>query len=120
MDADTRDALLNEFALRCFRDVADGDYISARLAYRAEIFIQAYWATQQALEKYFKAILLLQRIPYLKPTHNLGVLLTNIEQQFSLKLASATRQFITYIDEWNVDRYFLFPYGSIGCLLEDC
>lgn len=31
-----------------------------------------------------------------------------------LKLASATRKFITYIDEWNVDRYFLFPYGSMG------
>jgi HEPN domain-containing protein len=114
MDDDTRDALLNEFALRCFRDVADGDYIAARLSYRAEMFLQAYWASQQALEKYLKAILLLRRIPQTKGTHQLGLLLDKLEKQFPLKLAPATRKFIAFIDEWNVDRYFLFPYGSMG------
>jgi HEPN domain-containing protein len=114
LDADTRDALLNEFALRCFRDVADGDYIAARMAYRAEIFLQAYWATQQALEKYLKAILLLHRIPQTKATHSLDVLLQKTEKQFPLKLMKSTREFMAFIDSWNVDRYFIYPYGSNG------
>ena len=75
MDPDLRDALLNEFALRCFRDVADGDYVAARMAYRAELLLQAYWASQQALEKYVKGILVFRRIPRKKPTHSLRALL---------------------------------------------
>src|SRR5262249_52748599 len=114
LDSDTRDALLNEFALRGFRDVADGDYIGARMAYRAEILVQAYWASQQALEKYLKAILLLQRIPQTKATHSLGVLLQRIERQFPLKLMKGTRKFMRVIDAWDVDRYFIYPYGSNG------
>ena len=90
------------------------------MAYRAEIFPQAYWASQQALEKYIKAILLLRRIPQprskgkLKPNHSLRALLQELEQKFSLKLFEATRQFISYIDAWDVDRYFIYPYGSAG------
>ena len=114
MTADTRDALLNEFALRCFRDVADGDYIAARMAYRAEIHLQAYWASQQALEKYLKAILLLRRIVQKSPTHSLTILLDKVEKTFPLKLAPETRKFVKFIDEWNVDRYFIYPYGSMG------
>lgn len=114
LDADTRDAMLNVFALRCFRDVADGDYIAARMAYRAEILPQAYWATQQALEKYLKAILLLQRIPQTNPTHTLDLLLQKAEKQFPLKLMKGTREFIALIEAWDVDRYFIYPYGSNG------
>jgi len=33
--------LLNDFAYRCFRDVADGDYISARMAGAAPFFSPA-------------------------------------------------------------------------------
>jgi len=60
---ETTDRLLNEFALRSFRDVADGDYIAARMAYRAELLVQAFWASQQALEKYLKSILLFSEEP---------------------------------------------------------
>jgi hypothetical protein len=45
------DRLLNDFATRCFRDVADGGYIAARLAYRAQLFSQFLWSSQQAIEK---------------------------------------------------------------------
>ena len=31
------DALVNDFALRSFRDMADGDYIAARMACRAAL-----------------------------------------------------------------------------------
>lgn len=45
------DRLLNDFATRCFRDVADGDYIAARLAWRAKLFPQFLSSAQQAPEK---------------------------------------------------------------------
>jgi hypothetical protein len=109
-----RDPLLNEFALRCFRDVADGDYIAARMAYRAELFLQAFWASQQALEKYIKAILLLRRIPRENPTHSLQALLDDLEKHFPLKLSMEVRGFIMVIDSWDADRYFTFPFGTDG------
>jgi HEPN domain-containing protein len=119
-DVALQSAKINDFALRAFRDVADGDYISARMAYRAELFTQAYWASQQALEKYIKAILLLRRIPQpktngrIKPSHHLHALLKELEVTFPLKLYQSTRGFIEYIDAWNEDRYFIYPYGSAG------
>lgn len=108
------DRLLNEFALRSFRDVADGDYIAARMAYRAELLLQAFWASQQALEKYLKGILLFRRIPYIKRTHSLTKLLEKLEPTFALDLSTGARRFITFINEWDVDRYFTFPYLSDG------
>jgi hypothetical protein len=42
---------LDDFAIRCFRDIADGDYVSARMAYRAQLTVQYLWAGQQAIEK---------------------------------------------------------------------
>ena len=54
----TVDALLNDFAERSFRDMADGDYIAARMACRAALVTQFLWASQQAVEKYLKGILL--------------------------------------------------------------
>jgi HEPN domain-containing protein len=41
-----------------FRNTADQDYIAARSLYRATLHTQAAWSAVQALEKYFKAILL--------------------------------------------------------------
>jgi len=108
------DRLLNEFALRSFRDVADGDYIAARMAYRAELLLQAFWASQQALEKYLKGILLFRRIPCTKRTDSLTELLEKLEPTFPLDLSTGARRFITFINEWDVDRYFTFPYMSDG------
>jgi HEPN domain-containing protein len=106
--------LLNDFALRSFRDVADGDYIAARMAYRGELIIQALWASQQALEKYIKAILLLRRIKRPKPTHSLKDLMSALESHFRLQLSGETRAFIELIEAWDVDRYFIYPYGTDG------
>ena len=43
------EVLLNDFAVRCFRDIADADYIAARMAYRADLMMQYLWASQQAI-----------------------------------------------------------------------
>jgi HEPN domain-containing protein len=114
MPPEQRDPLLNEFALRSFRDVADGDYIAARMAFRAELWPQAFWASQQAMEKYIKAILLLRRIPRKGATHSLQDLLDDLEKHFPLQLSLKVREFITVIDSWEADRYFTYPYGTEG------
>src|SRR5688572_4958760 len=62
MDALARSALLNNFAVRSFRDVADGDYIAARLSFRSQLIPQFLWQSLQAIEKYLKCILVLNRI----------------------------------------------------------
>lgn len=49
-----KDRQRNHFAIRSFRDVADADYIAARLAYRAQLPVQFLWASQQTLEKSLK------------------------------------------------------------------
>lgn len=44
---------------RMFRDAADEDYLIARMAARSGLQFQYCWSSQQAIEKYLKAILLL-------------------------------------------------------------
>lgn len=67
------EARLNSFASRCFRDVADRDYISARMCYRAGLISQFHWAALQAFEKYYKAILLYNRIKAKNVRHDLSL-----------------------------------------------
>ncbi|MCB1582339.1 MAG: HEPN domain-containing protein [Xanthomonadales bacterium] len=50
--------ILNSFATDVFRRQADYDYIAARMNYRMRLRQQFLWSSQQALEKYLKAILL--------------------------------------------------------------
>lgn len=55
MDNDT-EALIDSFADRSFRDIADKDYIAGRLSYMNGLDTQFLWQSLQAIEKYFKAI----------------------------------------------------------------
>jgi len=97
---------LNSFALRSFRDVADADYISARLAYRAQLPVQFLWASLQALEKYLKFILFLERVKANDIRHDLGVALARIETKaFPLGLCESSRHFIQRIDQVGRFRY---------------
>lgn len=50
-------AWINDFAIKCFRDTGDGDYIAARLALKAGLATQAIWSGLQAVEKYLKCML---------------------------------------------------------------
>lgn len=49
---------LNKIAREGFLDLADYDYISARVSFRLNLREQFYWSALQTVEKYFKAILL--------------------------------------------------------------
>lgn len=103
----TVDALLNDFAERSFRDIADGDYIAARMACRAALVTQFLWASQQAVEKYLKCILLLNRIPAKHVKHNLGEALRKIKgsDKVSLDLTRGTEEFIGMLDQYGPYRY---------------
>lgn len=107
MSPEKRDQLLNEFAIRCFRDIADGDYIAARMACRAQLATQFLWASQQAVEKYLKCILLLNRISATKVHHDLGKALAKIKnsEKIPLELTGRTQDFIERLDTFGQYRY---------------
>jgi HEPN domain-containing protein len=108
--------LLNDFAIRCFRDIADGDYVSARMAYRAVLIPQFLWASQQAIEKYLKCILLLNRIPDADVRHDLTAALIKVYSSgnIALDLKLPTKEFIEYIDTYGRFRYLEASPVSFG------
>ncbi len=103
----TNDQLLNDFAVRCFRDIADGDYVVARMASRARLVPQFLSASQQAIEKYLKCILLLNRIPATKVMHDLGKAIAKIEAsgKVTLDLTPVTKEFVERLDGIGRFRY---------------
>ncbi|MHB8653844.1 MAG: HEPN domain-containing protein [Terriglobia bacterium] len=103
----TGEALVNDFAIRSFRDIADGDYIVARMACRSVLVTQYLWASQQAIEKYLKCILLLNRIPACEVKHDLGAALSKVNNsgKLALNLTAATKKFIEYLDAYGRFRY---------------
>lgn len=110
------DQALNHFAIRCFRDIADGDYIAARMACRAQMVVQYLWASQQAIEKYLKCILLLNRIPAKEVRHDLGAGLSalNNSGKLSLSLTKGTQAFIEYLDQCGRYRYLEVSHHAFG------
>jgi hypothetical protein len=101
-----RDKQLNSWAMRSFRDVADGDYIAARMAIRAQLPLQFLWSSQQALEKYIKCALFIRRVPACKASHDLAPGLKLLgDAGVPLGLTEPTRKFIETIDEVGQYRY---------------
>ena len=79
---------INDFTRRSFRDVADQDYIAARMSHRANLREPFLWSSLQAFEKYFKAILLFNGNSAKGIGHNLNDGLKKVEAirdiQFSI------------------------------------
>jgi HEPN domain-containing protein len=63
---------IDDFVIRSFRDLADEDYISARMSFRAALVTPSLWSSHQMVEKYIKCILLLNRIPAKNMWHELN------------------------------------------------
>lgn len=101
------DLLLNDFALRCFRNTADRDYIHARLAYKSCLIPQFYWSALHCLEKYLKAILLLNRISSKNIKHEISGSLEKLRSQniFDIELSNQTQKFIDRLEESARFRY---------------
>ena len=110
-----RDSLLNDFAIRSFRDMVDRDYIHARLAYRARLIPQFLWSALHCLEKYAKCILLLNRVPAQRVRHEVSGALRLMEQSgpFNIPLCEQTSQFIERLESGAEFRYFEVSYWNI-------
>lgn len=104
-----KDRLINDFAIRCFRDMADGDYIAARLAYRSRLFPQFLWLAHQAIEKYLKCILLQNRIVARDMLHDLLVGLAKIDahKRYPVRLSGESRKFIEYLNNFGTGLRYL-------------
>lgn len=107
--------LINNFAIRSFRDTADGDYIAARLAFRAGLIQNFLWSSLQAIEKYLKCILVVNRIKAPK-SHNLTEILNvfNNSDKFELTLSEDTKKFLIFLDTYGRHRYYETPYYTMG------
>jgi HEPN domain-containing protein len=109
------DALLNDFATRSFRDVADHDYIAARLSYRHGLISQFHWQALQALEKYLKAILLYNRIKAKNINHDLAKALKHTDKlPFTLDVSPPSVELIKHIDNFGRFRYLETSYFTHG------
>lgn len=122
-EQDKIERYINSFATQSFRDQADRDYIAARLACRADLMPQFLWSSQQAFEKYLKAILLYNRIPVPRLTHDVTALLKLTEKlprvPFSIDLSTRSRKFIDHVAACGANRYIDVPYYVHGHVLVD-
>lgn len=116
---DNLDRRLNDFARRSFRDMADRDYISARLACRAELMPQFLWSAQQAIEKYLKYILLVNRIPARVGHDILSAMALTEQLSFKIELRSQSREFIEHVATYGQYRYLDVSYFVRGHVLVD-
>lgn len=115
MDREQR-IILNSFATECFRNVADADYISARVNYRLGLINQFNWSALQAIEKYLKAILLYNQVSVKNLSHNLTKALNKVEgmELFHMEIDDSQRRFIAHLDRIGKNRYLETPSYNDG------
>ncbi len=119
-EEDKLDRYLNSFATQSFRDQADRDYIAARLVCRYELFPQFLWSSQQAIEKYFKAILLYNRIKAAKVGHDINAAMQlTAGLPFKIELSDRSLKFIDLIAAYGEFRYLDVPFHIRGQVLVD-
>lgn len=106
--------VLNTFASDVFRKQGDCDYVAARSNFRLQLRQQFLWSSQQAIEKYLKAILLYNgksaRYPQGSKNefrHNLNALVDEIKKiDFLLfDLTPAQDAFVRYLAQQGPNRY---------------
>ena len=119
------DSQCNDFIDRSFRDVADADYIAARICWKRQLDFQFYWMAEQAVEKYLKGIMLYSRIDVRRLNHDLPRAL-----QEAVKIADIGLEpekwlisFIDLLNQQGQNRYFecnLRVKGDELLLLDKC
>ena len=106
IDNNEIDRRINDFAIRAFRDMADRDYLTARLACRSDLIPQFLWSSHQAIEKYLKCILLLNRIRGKTVGHDLTKALKLTERlPFKVDLSTRSQKFIDHVATYGEFRY---------------
>lgn len=98
---------LDAIAREGFRDLADYDYISARVSFRLNLREQFYWSALQAVEKYLKAILLFNQQKVKDLGHSVVKASKRIKQHthVPLTLVEDQLQFLGVLEEFGNNRY---------------
>lgn len=115
MDDQKRSSYI-DFINRSFRDIADKDYIIARLLYKFELGGQFLWSSQQALEKYLKAILLYSDKSTKKIGHDIQIAFHDLEKikDIPFSFPNDVINFIEYLNNQGENRYFIKPAYTTG------
>src|SRR5829696_10099637 len=103
------------------RNLADKDYISARMNYKLGLLDQFLWAGMQAVEKYLKGILLFNNESTLHLSHGIS---QAFQKVLAIKgnefgFASGLDKFIGYLNDYGNNRYWEFPTHTSGLELRD-
>jgi len=110
-----KEVMLNDFATRSFREIADQDYISARLSYKYALYPQFHWQSLQSIEKYIKAILLYNRIKAKDINHDLEKAISYTERlPFKIIRSKSTDNFIKHLILFGRYRYLESSYYIHG------
>lgn len=112
MGTHSDNVLINNYSIRCFRDTADKDYIHARLAFKAGLMPQFLWSSLHCLEKYFKCILLLNRVKSKNIKHDIVKALSRTIsiEKLSFDISSECSDFIEHLNGMGKNRYLEEPY----------
>jgi len=113
--------LINDFARRSFRDIADQDYISARVNYQANLPEPFLWCSLQAIEKYLKAILLFNDHSAKNLSHDLERSLSRVLtiNDIDFDIPDDVKHFIRYLNTFGANRYLEYStYMRRKCLFE--
>jgi HEPN domain-containing protein len=99
-----------------FRDVADRDYISARVLYRHDLETQFLWSALQAVEKYLKAILLYNGRDTRGLRHSLRRALDAVLKidDIAFQFPDDLGPFLEYLDVYGPNRYLDLPHYTHG------
>jgi HEPN domain-containing protein len=106
-----------DFVNRSFRDIADQDYVAARVIYRANLPFQFLWAAEQCLEKYLKAVFLFSGQSVRRYGHNIDIQLRELSARIPdipFRLPPTVGQFIDYIAKQGNNRYFTSSHFLVG------
>ena len=99
-----------------FRNVADRDYLAARLLSKNKLFQPSIWSSLQAVEKYLKGIMLFSYQNIKKHKHDLVKLWQAIEKlpRLKAKIPPDCVEFLEYLSVQGTNRYLDFPLSLQG------
>jgi HEPN domain-containing protein len=106
----------NNFATRCFREVADKDYIAARTNYRFGLVEPFLWSALQAIEKYLKSILLYNDCSTKNLGHKVAKAFNRVMRipHLMFDFPPSVDEFIQYLTKHASSRYLERPYYTRG------
>lgn len=107
-----RNALVQE----CLIDMADRDYLAARVCWRTGLPEQFLWSALQSIEKALKAILVLNDESARELGHNLDEALARVDgiADLQVHLPDDVRTFVGYLNRFGQNRYLERGYYMRG------